>query len=331
MKRMQPTRTMTLGVTFGALGLAGGLLGRTYRREIAAIQRRLKNESQVVQTEVGPIEYACRFPGPGQPYLAVHGAGGGYDQGLVISELLGEQFPALIVSRFGYLRTPLPSETGPASAAAQAHAHRALLDALDIPRVIIIGASAGGPSAILFAQLYPKRCAGLVLLSAVSRPLTVDYPALPLLLRLGFRSDLLAWLLIEGARPFLPAILGLSRSKWRQLSPDERAWLIDYRSRLMPLSQRKTGILNDLVMLARLPRLPLDQVRVPTLVIHAADDPTVPVDYAYFSARNIPRAQLLILPDGGHLLLGRHEEARAAVSTFLLRHSTVTNPVPGTS
>jgi pimeloyl-ACP methyl ester carboxylesterase len=52
------------------------------------------------------------------------------------------------MSRFGYLRTPLPAD---ASAAAQADAHACLLDALGIRRAAIVGASAGAPSAMQFA------------------------------------------------------------------------------------------------------------------------------------------------------------------------------------
>jgi hypothetical protein len=44
------------------------------------------------------------------------------------------------MSRFGYLRTPLPKDAAPA---AQADAHACLLDALHLSRVPILGISAG--------------------------------------------------------------------------------------------------------------------------------------------------------------------------------------------
>ena len=67
----------------------------------------------------------------------------------------------IAVSRFGYLRTPLPED---ASAAAQADAHACLLDALNIKRAAVLGTSAGGPSSLQFALRHPGRTAALVLL-----------------------------------------------------------------------------------------------------------------------------------------------------------------------
>jgi 2-hydroxy-6-oxonona-2,4-dienedioate hydrolase len=59
--------------------------------------------------------------GEGPPGLVVHGAGGGYDQALAFGEPLARSgFHVITMSRFGYLRTPLPSD---ASSAAQADAH----------------------------------------------------------------------------------------------------------------------------------------------------------------------------------------------------------------
>jgi hypothetical protein len=59
------------------------------------------------------------------PVLVVHGAGGGFDQGLHFgAPLAAKGFQVIAMSRFGYLRTPLPAE---ASAAAQADGHVCLL------------------------------------------------------------------------------------------------------------------------------------------------------------------------------------------------------------
>jgi len=44
----------------------------------------------------------------------------------------------------------------------------------------------------------------------------------------------------------------------------------------------------------------LKSIRVPTLVIHGAEDPLVPVDAGRDVAANIPGAELLIVPGMGH-------------------------------
>jgi 2-hydroxy-6-oxonona-2,4-dienedioate hydrolase len=120
------------------------LVYASYRRDIHQARERVSTGSQIVQTPCGPIEYALAGDGP--PVLVVHGAGGGYDQGLEIGEpLVNSGFRVIAMSRFGYLRTPAP---GDALASAQADAHACLLEALNISRAAVVGASAGAPSSI---------------------------------------------------------------------------------------------------------------------------------------------------------------------------------------
>src|SRR5512142_2235151 len=101
-----------------ALGI-GASIYAAYQREIRAARARIEAGSHVAATHSGPIEYATA--GQGSPVLVVHGAGGGYDQGLDLGESLATKgFRMIAMSRFGYLRTPLPMD---ASATAQADAH----------------------------------------------------------------------------------------------------------------------------------------------------------------------------------------------------------------
>lgn len=75
--------------------------------------------------------------------LVVHGAGGGFDQGLALGQGLAERgWRVIAASRFGYLGTPLPRD---ASASAQADAHACLLDALGIERAAVLGAASSAP------------------------------------------------------------------------------------------------------------------------------------------------------------------------------------------
>ena len=123
------------------------MAGLDYRKDIAEARERVAKSGQVAQTACGPIEYAVEGKGP--PILVVHGAGGGFDQGLEITApLVASGFSVIAVSRFGYLGTPMPAD---ASAHAQAEAHACLLDTLGIEKVAVVGASAGGPSAMDFA------------------------------------------------------------------------------------------------------------------------------------------------------------------------------------
>ena len=62
---------------------------------------------------------------------------------------------------------------------------------------------------------------------------------------------------------------------------------------------------------------PLETLDKPALVINARDDPlTLHVNAEALAAR-LPNAELVTLPDGGHLLLGHEDTVRNAVARFL--------------
>jgi pimeloyl-ACP methyl ester carboxylesterase len=63
--------------------------------------------------------------------------------------------------------------------------------------------------------------------------------------------------------------------------------------------------------------LPLKNITAPTLIISAPDDLFNTLPAAEFAAARIPGAKLVVYDTGGHLLVGRGQEARAAVRTFL--------------
>jgi hypothetical protein len=134
------------------------LVYTAYRRDIDRAFNLISTGSQLAQTPCGPIEYA--IAGVGTPVLVVHGAGGGFDQGMDFGrDLAAAELRVIAMSRFGYLRTPLPAD---ASSAEQADAHACLLDALGIRRAAIVGASAGAPSSMQFALRHSDRSAAAV-------------------------------------------------------------------------------------------------------------------------------------------------------------------------
>ena len=111
----------------------------SYHREMLGARNRLLAGSKILETGHGGLEYSVI--GEGTPVLLLHGAGGGYDQGLWAGKMyLGQAgYRFISVSRFGFLRSPIPSQ---ASIAIQASLYGALLDHLDIERVIVVGLTA---------------------------------------------------------------------------------------------------------------------------------------------------------------------------------------------
>lgn len=310
------------GLLFTAL-LLGGLAVFLFSRfhvDLRRARERVRSGSQVIQTPCGEIEYAVS--GEGQPVLVIHGAGGGFDQGLdIAAPLLGHGFRLIAVSRFGYLRTPLPAD---ASAEAQADAHACLLDALNIERAVVVGASAGGPSAMQFALRHPARTQALVLLvPAAYAPEHGRGAALRLspgkrrLLERAMGSDFLFWLLVRHLPRFsMRAILATPPECVRRAEPEERAAIYAMLHHVLPVSERRAGLLNDAGVVLSVPRYELERIAAPTLIMAVEDDLYGIYAGARYSAEHIPNARFVTYASGGHLAAGHRREMAAQISAF---------------
>jgi len=295
-------------------------INAAYRRDLAAARARVA-ASMVADTPCGPIEYTVA--GEGQPVLAVHGAGGGFDQGLMLGAPLVEHgFRVIAMSRFGYLRTPLPAD---ASAAAQADAHACLLDALGIPRAGVIGASAGGPSALQLAIRHPERVTKLVLVVPAAfvprpqgeAPVRVP-PGVAWLFDTALRSDFVFWALLRAAPTLMTrSLLGTPSEIVAAASPAERARVTQILGSILPVTPRRLGLLNDGDVTTHLVRYDLERISAPTLAISVADDLYGTYDVARYTAEQIPGARFLGFANGGHVLVGRQDAVTAELTAFL--------------
>jgi pimeloyl-ACP methyl ester carboxylesterase len=292
-----------------------------YRRDVDRAFNRISTGSQVVHTRCGPIEYASL--GAGTPVLIVHGAGGGFDQGMELAvELVAAGLRVIAMSRFGYLRTPLPAD---GSAAAQADAHACLLDALGIRRAAVVGASAGAPSSLQFALRHPERCAALVLVvpgAYVPRPggeAAVKPPrGTPFLFDTALRSDFLFWAATKLVpRTMIGTILGTPPALVANANSNEQARVARLLDHILPISPRRQGLMNDGAVISALSRYALESIQAPTLVLSAADDRYGTYDVARYTAAQIPGARFVGYASGGHILVGHHEEAMAEVAAFV--------------
>ena len=87
---------------------------------------------------------------------------------------------------------------------------------------------------------------------------------------------------------------------------------------ILPISRRVAGIRNDSAVAASLTRYALEDVRVPTLVISAADDLYGTYDGSFYTAEEIREGRFIGFPTGGHLLLGHEADVRAQLRGFLM-------------
>ncbi len=320
---MSKRKTWALTVTILAMALlvAGLVIRASFERDLALAIAHSALGSRLVDTGCGTIEYQAA--GTGTPLLMVHGSGGGHDQGMAWARPLATQGVQVIaVSRFGYLRTPRPTDATPE---AQADAHVCLLDALGIKRAAVVGVSAGGASALQTAIRHPGRISALVLVvPIVHKPGGVADSAPPvsddkdaLLLRL-LGSDWLFWTALQVARdPLVRHLLATPPEEVAAASAQERARVDEMASRILPVSRRAIGLRDDTRLGKSLGPAALQTVRAPTLVISARNDGFGTYAGAEYTASRIAGARFVGFEDGGHLLVGHDAAVHAAILQLL--------------
>jgi pimeloyl-ACP methyl ester carboxylesterase len=302
-------------------GAAAVLAYSAYRKDLTLARQRVDGKRQFIKTADSTIEFAESGNGPA--ILVIHGAGGGFDQGLDLGhEFFGDDFRIIAPSRFGYLGTPLPFDASPQ---AQADAHVRVLDALHIDRVPVVGVSAGAPSALQLALKYPDRCSALLLIvplvyapkhATPSRPLSAWLNAI-------MRSDFVFWSTTRVAHSFsLKTILGTPIEVYRKASDVDRRRLDDMLRTILPVSRRADGINNDGIVADSLMPSNLASLHVPTLIISAEDCLYGTCEPSRFTASQIPRAKFVSFPTGGHLLTGHSTEVKAHIAEFLQKVNT---------
>lgn len=312
-EKQQNSILKPIAAILGAGATAWGLkkLLERFQMETEETIQLLQMRSEVFETTRGEMEVSISGDGP--PVLVVHGAAGGFDQGEVKSEeFSGVQY--ISVSRPGYLRTPLDTGKTPAE---QADALAALLDTLNIAKAGFIGTSTGGLVGIHFALRHPERCSALVLVSSVNAPLPghlSHYGRFSPLLE----ADFLPWAL------FHSELFVLTKPTLRKQvtpDPDKMSIIDELIQTAYPTSLRISGMLNDAYQIDHQGYLPLEDIRVPTLVIHGTADDVVPFEQGVNSAARIPGARFLPIYEGTHYCILTHLEiTRPAIMEFLEAH-----------
>ena len=170
---------------------------------------------------------------------------------------------------------------------------RAVMDAAGSARAAIVCSSIGVPMSILFAATYPGRTAALILMRGFARELWApDYP----------------WGWTDDMHESMTKALTLMFYK----PPAEAAEALgtmtsQYSASDLEYFRRAAGSPGTIAALAAMNRRVdvrhvLSAVRVPTLLLHAVDEPAWPVGGARYMAEQIPGARLVEV--AGASLLG---------------------------
>lgn len=303
-----------------SLATAIAVLLTWFGLDLHAARARVTGHSELTKTRIGAVEYAQLGSGP--VVLVLHGAAGGFDQGLEMTAPFATYGYRLIApSRAGYLRSTMPSTF---SVDRQADAYSDLLDHLGLRQAVVVGISAGAWSALAFAARYPDRCRALILIVPAS-------PLPPGVRNNGgiiaaamFRSDFAAWLGIKVMDTMPGALsrmmLGTNPDVVAHASGAERERLRLLLQHLLPIGARWRGAQFDLETAAHPPELDLKSIRSPVLAISAYDDVYGTERQARRIIRGVADGRVLVYRTGGHSLVGRQEQVFVAVNRFL--HAT---------
>jgi pimeloyl-ACP methyl ester carboxylesterase len=271
------------------------------RARLAAVDR------HVVSTQWGAVEYAER--GRGEPVLVLHGIFHNCVGGLVtFPRDLSSDRRVIAPSRFGYLGSTIPTNATPA---AQADALAALLDALDIGQIDVIGVSAGATSALQLALRHPDKVKHLVVLvgNLPGSPTAVVMPSSARL----FNRQLPMWALRTFAPSTLARLAGVP--KGLAMTAADAQFVTEFLDSLFPVSPDGADF-DAFVSNADVNHYKLEDITVPTLIAHTRDDPLASHEASRHAAERIRGARFVSLESGGHLMLGQAKVIRDELAKF---------------
>jgi pimeloyl-ACP methyl ester carboxylesterase len=271
------------------------------RARLAAVDR------HVISTRWGAVEYAER--GSGAPLLVIHGIYHHCLGGLLSVRDLFVDRRVIAPSRFGYLGSSMPPNATPA---AQADAFAALLDALEIGQIDVVGLSAGATSALQLALRHPEKVKHLAVLmgNLPGSPTAVVQPSWTKRVNRQF----VMWAL----RTFAPSTMARLVSavpRTFAMSGDDVRFVNEFIDSLFPMSP--DGVNLDLfVSNADVAWYNLEAISVPTLIAHTKDDQLASHEASQRAAERIPGARFVSLESGGHLMLGQQQRGREELAAF---------------
>jgi pimeloyl-ACP methyl ester carboxylesterase len=257
---------------------------------------------------INNVDLYWREQGSGEPVLFVHAFPfhGGMWEGQ-ISALSGRRAIAPDLRGFGQSGS---RSTGPHTMELFADDLAALLDHLQLRQAVVCGLSMGGYIALAFYRKYAARVRALMLCNTRAGADTEEGRQK--------RYALAARVRAEGVQAAVDAMLAKLVSESTKANHPE----VVERAQQIMLSNQPDGVARALEGMALRPDSQplLGQIEVPTLVVHGAEDATIPKDDGEKLALGVRGSRLELLPHTGHLSnLEAPAEFNRIVSEFLVR------------
>jgi pimeloyl-ACP methyl ester carboxylesterase len=251
--------------------------------------------------------------GEGSPLVLVHGLGGSASNWIELAPLLARRFRLLVPDLAGHGRSePLRSA---ATLDRFAEHVAALMEIEHAGSAPVVGHSLGGTIALRLAVRRPEAVPGLVLAAPAGITSSTNRFATLISIMVIARPGRL----VSPLRGTVAAYASLRYSTfgWWQVSDPPAL-----SARAVDGFLEGPGLHQDIATAGRAligydPRLELEHVRCPALVLWGARDRLVPLEDGLDFARRL-RAPLRAIADCGHLLIGERPEACvSAIDEFL--------------
>ncbi|HWB73159.1 MAG TPA: alpha/beta hydrolase [Egibacteraceae bacterium] len=241
--------------------------------------------------------------GEGPPVVFVHGLGGSLHAWYAVVENLSHHHHCVALDLRGHGRSA--AGTQPLSVAGWCHDVEALIAALQLPAVTLVGHSMGTLVAQQLAATRPETVDNLVLVGGIS------YFEPPAKERYAKRAEMVEadgmdtlvdeWLpgaLAPRTRAQLPQLAGLLRDLFLRNDPVSYA--------------------NACRALTNTPSIKREDIGQPTLLLIGDHDRSAPIAMTEELHRDIPVSRVRVLPSGGHwVVLEQPDTIAAAILEFL--------------
>jgi len=243
--------------------------------------------------------------GSGEPVLLIMGLGYPSVMWFRTRPLLATRYQTIALDNRGVGLSDMPP--GPYSIALMASDAAAVLDASGCESAHVYGVSMGGMIAQEFALQYPKRVRSLVLGCTYTGGPNVVRAEQAVTDFMTARAKLDPDTAVEASIPYI-------------YDPHTPRELIDedcvLRKKWMPKAEAYFAQLQGIMAWESYSRL--DQIKVPTLVIHGESDRLIPIGNGELIANRIAGAKFVRLPQAGHIFsTDQIEPAQSALLEFL--------------